>query len=335
MPELRKDPVTGEWVIIRTERPYRPEDFRPLVPPTRSPGPCVLCEGHEGETPPELLAYRDGGEDRPNGPGWLVRVVPSKFPTLRVEGDLERRGHGVYDLMNGVGAHELVIESPCHDDTTASLSAAALESVVHAFQERMLDLRRDDRFRSVIVFKPGRHVRVPAGLGHPYSQLLATPTTPPDLSQELRHARSYFEYRERCLFCDILQQEADEGRRLVVDTEHVVGLVPFAARTPFETWLLPRRHVAGYEHVSAPERRDFARAMKAVLDRVQALFGDVAVAFVLHSAPFGDADAPYFHWHLEMTPSVAVPGFFADGAGFPVNPVPPEDAADLLRGRDG
>lgn len=329
MPELRKDPVTGEWVIIRTERPHRPEDFRP-TPSPRSAEPCVLCAGREHETPPELLVYPDA-EERTRGAGWRVRVVPNKFPTLRVEGELERRGHGLYDLMNGVGAHELVIESPRHDDTLGTLSLPALEDVVHAYQQRMIDLRRDTRFRSVLVFKSAGGSTGPS-LDHSHSQLLAAPTVPPALGHELLHARSYFDYRERCLFCDILQQEADEGLRIVVESEHVVAIVPFAARTPFETWILPRRHLASYEHVSAPERRDLARVLKTVLQRVDAILADAPVGFVLHSAPFGEGDAPYFHWHIEITPSVAAPGFLSDGSGFPVNPLPPEDAARFLCG---
>jgi UDPglucose--hexose-1-phosphate uridylyltransferase len=329
MPELRKDPVTGQWVIIRTERPHRPEDFRSPAPTVATPAPCALCEGHEQATPPELLAYRASGEDRPNGPGWRVRVVPNKFPTLRVEGELERRGHGLYDLMNGVGAHELVVESPRHSDTLRMLSAAALEDVAHAYQERIVDLRRDTRFRSVLVFKPSR----PGGaLSHPHSQLLATPTVPADLRLELLNARSYVEYRERCLFCDILQQESDEEHRLVAESEHVVAIVPFAARTPFETWLLPRRHLASYEHVTAPERRDLARVLGTVLQRMHALVADAPVGFALHSAPFGEGDVSFFHWHWELTPAVAIPDFLPEGSGFPVNPLPPEDAARFLRG---
>lgn len=328
MPELRKDPVTGEWVIIRTERPHGPEDFRP-IPTSREPGPCALCEGHEHETPPELLAYR--GDGKPNAPGWLVRVVPNRFPTLRVEGQLERRGHGLYDVMNGVGAHEIVIEAAHHDDVLATLPAAALEHVVQAYQERMLDLRRDTRFKSVVVFKAVRGAPGPA-LGHSHSQLLATPTIAPDLGNELVHARSYFEYRERCLFCDILQQEADEGSRIVAEAEHVVALVPFAARTPFEVWLLPRRHVPAYEQIGPAERRDLARMLATVLQRVQSLLAAPPIGFVLHSAPFADHDQSFFHWHLEITPAVIVPGFHPEGSGFPVNPLLPEDAARFLRG---
>jgi UDPglucose--hexose-1-phosphate uridylyltransferase len=327
MPELRKDPVTGHWVIIRTERPHRPEEFRPPAPPIATAAPCALCEGHEQATPPELLAYRASGDGRANGPGWRVRVVPNKFPTLRVEGELERRGQGLYDLMNGVGAHELVVESPRHGDTLRVLAPAALEDVAHAFQERIIDLRRDTRFRSVVVFKPSR----PTALSHPHSQLLATPTVPADLRLELLSARSYVDYRERCLFCDMLQQECDDKTRVVAESEHVVALVPFAARTPFETWLLPRRHLASYEHVTAGERRDLARVLGTVLQRIHALVGDAPVGFVLHSAPFGEGDVSFFHWHLELVPSVAIPDFQPEGSGFSVNPLPPEDAARYLR----
>jgi UDPglucose--hexose-1-phosphate uridylyltransferase len=111
----------------------------------------------------------------------------------------------------------------------------------------------------------------------------------------------------------------------------MAALVPFAARTPFEVWIVPRRHLAEYEHVTATERRDFARVLKGVLLRIRALLADAPVGFVLHSAPFGEGDTPYFHWHLEVTPSVAVPELLADGSGFPVNPLPPEDAAQFLR----
>jgi len=328
MPELRKDPVTGRWVIIGTERPRRPEDFQPVLAP-RSVGPCVLCEGREAETPPELYAQR-ATDGRPNGPAWRVRVVPNKFPTLRVEGEIERRGHGVYDLMNGVGAHELVIESPRHDDTFASLPVSALEEILHSYQERMLDLRRDVRFRSIVVFKNAGTAPAVA-LDHPHTHVLATPAVPPDIAAELVQARNYFDYRDRCLFCDILQQETDEDSRVALALDQIVGLVPFAARSPFETWLLPRRHQAGFEHVTALERRDLARALKTLAQRIERLLPGAPIAFVLHSAPVGDEHAASYHWHVEVTPAAAVSGFQPDGSGFAVNPLPPEDAARFLR----
>src|SRR5262249_31555776 len=203
MPELRKDPLLGRWVIIGTERVRRPADFRVPRSPRRG-GPCALCAGHERETPPEVLVYRD----KPADDSWRVRVVPSKFPVLRVEGDLERRGHGLYDLMNGIGAHEVVIESPRHDDALARMPVAGVDDVVRAWRDRIVDLKRDQRFRAIMVFK-GHAAGDGAALEHPHSQLLATPIPPQGLNDELHHARAYHDYRERCLFCDIAHQEAE------------------------------------------------------------------------------------------------------------------------------
>jgi len=328
MPELRKDPLLGRWVVIGTERVRRPGDFSPARAP-RHGGPCVLCAGHERETPPELLAYHD----KPDDAGWRVRVVPSKFPSLRVEGDLERRGHGLYDLMNGIGAHEVVVESPRHDDALARLPLAAVEDVVRAWRDRIVDLKRDQRFRSIVVFKA--HA-LGEGLAseHPHSQLLATPIPSQAITDELHHARAYHDYRERCLFCDIVHQEAEERSRVVAEGESLVAFAPFAARFPFETWILPRRHAPAFEHSSAAELRDLARTLRVVLRKLERALGDPPFEFLLHSAPFAESESLWYHWHLEITPTLSSPGGPDDGSGFPVNPMPPEDAARFLRDTD-
>jgi UDPglucose--hexose-1-phosphate uridylyltransferase len=325
MPELRKDPLLGRWVIIGTERVRRPADFRSERPARRG-GPCMLCGGHERETPPEVLVYRD----KPDDGGWRVRVVPSRFPALRVEGDLERRGHGLYDLMNGIGAHEVVVESPRHDDALARLPVSAVEDVVRAWRDRIVDLKRDQRFRSIAVFK-AYGLAAEVALEHPHSEVLATPIPPQGLSDELHHARAYHDYRERCLFCDILHQEAEERARVVVETEHVLAFAPFAARFPFETWLLPRRHVPAFELSGAVELRELARALRAVLRKLERALGDPPFDLLLHSAPFAESDSPYYHWHLEITPRFGPPAGFDWSSGFQINPMPPEDAARFLR----
>ena len=263
-------------MIIGTERPRRPEDFQPVLAP-RSVGPCVLCEGREAETPPELYAQR-ATDGRPNGPAWRVRVVPNKFPTLRVEGEIERRGHGVYDLMNGVGAHELVIESPRHDDTFASLPVSALGDH-HSYQERMLDLRRDVRFRSIVVFKNVRNVAMVA-LDHPHART-AAPAVPPDVAAELPGAELL---RPRALPL-LRHPPAGDGRgqpgraRARPDRPRA-----FAARSPFGR-LLPAPS-GQFEHDGA-QRRDLARALR--LAQRQPPLPGAPMAFVLHSAPFGEA----------------------------------------------
>jgi len=326
MPELRKDPIIGRWVVIGTERPRRPSDFHTRRPSRRRGATCMFCAGHEAETPPEVLASRDG----PGSP-WRVRVVPNKFPALRIEGDLERRGHGLYDLMNGIGAHEVIVESPRHEDTLASLPVAAVEDVVRAWRDRIVDLKRDQRFRSIVIFK-AHGAAAGATILHAHSQLLATPTPPQRLADELHHARAYHDYRERCLFCDMVNQETEEQSRVVLETEHTIAFAPFAARFPFEVWVLPRRHVPAFESTGAVEQRDLARVLRGVLRRLDAALADPAYNVLLHTAPFADGESPFYHWHLEITPRLpAAAASFEWGSGFHVNPVPPEDAARFLR----
>jgi UDPglucose--hexose-1-phosphate uridylyltransferase len=328
MPELRKDPVVGRWVIIATERVRRPSDFAvPRYP--RKGGPCAFCAGHESETPPEILAYRDA-DGEPDGPGWRVRVVPNKFPALRIEGELERRGLGIYDLMNGVGAHEVIVESPDHERGLAALPASAVAEVLGAYRDRIEDLKRDDRFRSVLVFK-NHGVEAGASLEHPHSQLIATPVVPLVVADELLFARSYHGYRERCLFCDILTQEIQGRSRIVAEGQHVVAFAPFAARVPFETWIMPRRHAAAFEQSDAALLGDCAAVLRTVLRRLDRAVGDPPFNLLLHSAPFGASDNPSYHWHFEIMPKLTGIAGFELGSGFTINPVPPEDGARMLR----
>ncbi len=217
MPDLRKDPITGRWVIISTDRQKRPNDFRLESATILGREHCPFCPGHEAMTPPEVLSYRTDGS-APNTPGWNVRVVPNKFPALQVEGNLDRQGEGMFDRMNGIGAHEVIIETPDHDRPLAMMSEQEIERVFWACRERMLDLKRDFRLRYILIFK---NHGAPAGatLAHPHSQLIALPIVPELVREEIDGARQHFQFKERCVFCDIVHQElarrpaGDRGER--------------------------------------------------------------------------------------------------------------------------
>ena len=327
MPELRKDPTVGRWVAVETERVRRPADFvRPRAP--RRGGPCAFCAGNERETPPEILAYREPSGTQPGT--WRLRVVPSKFPALRVEGDLGRRGDGLYDLMNGRGAHEIVIESPDHDATLATLPRAAVEDVLRACRERIIDLRRDGRLRAALVVR-NHGLATSVDGEHPHSQVVATPVVPVAISDELQQARSYYNYRERCLFCDILQQELDQGARVVAASARMLAFAPFAARFPFETWLLPRQHGASFDGADMEVLRDFADVLRTVLRKLAHALGDPPYSLLLHTAPFSEGESPAYHWHAELVPMLTNLDGFSWSTGLHLNPMPPEDAARILR----
>jgi UDPglucose--hexose-1-phosphate uridylyltransferase len=328
VPELRKDPVVGRWVIISTERARRPSDFN-TEPVRARGGPCVFCAGHEDKTPPEIIAVRPP-DTRPNSAGWSLRVVPNKFPALRIEGDLEPSGEGLYDRMNGVGAHEVVIETPEHDGSLASMSADAVTEVLLAFRERMLDLKKDPRFEYILVFK-NHGEAAGASLEHPHSQLIATPIIPIMVSEELTGSKEYWERKERCVWCDVIRQDRRDRRRVVGDAGGFVALEPFAPRFPFETWILPVRHGSAFEESGVEELRGLAEMLGGFLRRMNHTLGMPPFNFMLHTAPLRDGPLEYFHWHLEIIPKLTRVAGYEWGSGFFINPVPPEDAADALR----
>jgi UDPglucose--hexose-1-phosphate uridylyltransferase len=328
VPELRKDPVVGRWVIISTERARRPTDFN-TEPVRPRGGPCVFCTGNEDKTPPEIVAIRPP-DTRRDTPGWSLRVVPNKFPALRIEGDLEPSGEGLYDRMNGVGAHEVVIETPDHYASLATLPSDAVADVFLTFRDRILDLKKDPRFEYVLVFK--NHGE-PAGasLEHPHSQLIATPIIPIMVSEELKGSQEYWERKERCVWCDIIRQERRDRRRVVAESGGFVALEPFAPRFPFETWILPVRHRSAFEESGVEELRGLADMVGTFMRRMNRALSSPPFNFMLHTAPLRDGALEHFHWHLEIIPKLTRVAGYEWGSGFFINPAPPEDAAEALR----
>jgi len=265
MPELRRDPVVGRWVIISTERARRPTDFGVRAPAWKG-GPCVFCGGQEAKTPDEVWALRPPGS-APNGPGWNARVIPNKFPALRIEGALEPSGEGLYDRMNGVGAHEIVIEAPDHDARIERLPPEHLAEVLRAFGERIVDLAKDPRLQYVMVFKNHGD---PAGasLEHTHSQLIATPIVPIMVEEELAGGLQHLRIKQRCIWCDVVRQERQWGGRVVVEDGGFIAFTPFASRMPFETWILPLEHRTAFEDTPPGDLLALARILGETLRRM-------------------------------------------------------------------
>jgi UDPglucose--hexose-1-phosphate uridylyltransferase len=329
MPELRRDPVTGRWVIISTDRQKRPNDFRIERATTIGREQCPFCPGREAMTPPEVLSYRQNG-GAPNTPGWDVRVVPNKFPALQVEGTLDREGEGMFDRMNGIGAHEVIIETPDHDRPFAAMSEPEIERVLSAYRERIVDLKRDFRLKHLLIFK-NHGGAAGATLDHPHSQLIALPIVPEFVREELDGARDHFALKERCVFCDIVHQEMRDGRRIVQENADIVALAPYAPRFAFETWLLPKAHGSRFEQTPRHVSESLARLLKSVLQRLDRALESPPWNLVLHTAPAADESGDAFHWHVEIMPRLTRVAGFEWGTGFYINPTAPEEAAKVLR----
>lgn len=323
MPELRKDPVLGRWVIISTERARRPSDFATTRESEPSdPGRCPFCPGNEHQTPPEIARReRDGN--------WTIRVVPNKFPAL-VPGAPERRGKGIYDRMNGVGAHEVIIESPDHAAELADLEIDRIADLMGVFRERATDLARDPNIRYVLVFK--NHGRsAGASLAHSHCQLIATPVVPVLVRNEIEGAGRYFEFRGRCIYCDIVKQELEEQTRVIAENGRFVSFEPFAPRFPFETWIVAREHRCGWDALDQEHQADLAELLRDALGRINRALARPDYNFLVHVAPTSGSGNERHHFHLELMPKLTQIAGFEVGSGFYINPVPPEDAARFLR----
>jgi len=328
VPELRRDPVIGRWVIISTERGKRPSDF------SKEPEPemgklCPFCPGNEDKTPPEILAYGNLGRQR-NKADWWLRVVPNKFPALQIEGSLNRKGDGMYDKMNGIGAHEVLIETPNHKQEMPDMPDNRIEDILWAYRDRIIDLRRDTRFEYILIFK-NKGAAAGASLSHPHSQLIATPMVPVRVRQEMLGGKQYYDYKERCVYCDMIEQELTSNERVVAENDHFVALEPFAPRFPFETWILPKNHDSHFEDLQKPEAFNLSRILKLVMTKIKIALDDPPFNYIIHNSPLKDQPLPYYHWHIEIMPKLSKIAGFEWGTGFYINPTPPEEAAQFLK----
>lgn len=335
-PEFRRDPVSGRWVIIAPGRQQRPHDIQVERAVSGGRDDCPFCPGYELMTPPEVLAYRPGG-GAANTPGWDLRVVPNKFPALVMEpgaramdGQTTARAFQASDRMHAIGAHEVIIETPDHDRRPAQMSEAEVERFLRASRARMLALTDDDRLKYILVFK-NHGAAAGATLAHPHAQIIGLPIVPIVVQQEIDGARAHFAAEGRCVFCEMIDQQRRDGRRVIQEDADVIAIAPYAPRFAFETWLLPKRHAARFEDASPDEDRSMARLLTMVLRRLNAVLDTPPFNLVLHTSPLSDDVAEVYHWHVEILPVLTREGGLEWGSGLHVNPTPPEDAARALR----
>lgn len=330
MTELRKDPIIGRWVIISTERSRRPSDFAIEDFSQVEGETCFFCEGNEAMTPPEVLSHRTDGTE-PNTPGWRIRVVPNKFPALRIENSLQKKTEGIYDTMRGTGAHEVIIEVPQHIDEVLSLEKEIVEEVILVYRKRMIDLMRDPRFQYVLIFK-NKGEAAGASLNHSHSQLIATPVVPKRVEEELEGSKKYFHSKGRCAFCDIIKQELSSGKRVLWEDESFVSLCPFASRFPYEMSILPKRHTSDFKEIKQAEVRGLALVLKRCIGSLNEILPGSPYNYFIHTSPSAHPDLDYYHWHLEIVPRLTRIAGFEWGTGFYINYLSPEQATRHLKG---
>lgn len=332
MSELRQDIATKRWVIVSKERAKRPHQFLKQMVVQEEPDhrdDCPFCEGNEGQTPPEVYALRNGSE--PNQPGWKVRVVPNKFAALSPSARWEVKHPEIFTTINGYGSHEVIIETPQHNQTLATLPQEQVQLVLQALLQRMRTLAQDNRIAFVQVFR-NHGAAAGTSLVHPHSQLIATPIVPTNIREEIEEARRFYDDRVTCVYCYMLEKELEREERVVWSTDHYVVLTPFASRFPFELMILPRRHSASFV---AEARGEDVALLADVLRRTLLLLyragNNPDYNAVLHTAPLRDSCMDYYHWHIEIVPRLTTPAGFELGSGIYITTAIPEETAAYLR----
>ena len=340
MSELRQNPLTKDWVIIAPNRSRRPGQFRHSEGEEKTgahleeeKAKCPFCPGNEELCQEPLLTYyqhvSQEGVQRP----WSLRVVPNKFPALGVGGETSRITHGTggfFIKMDGVGHHEVIVEHPDHLQTIATMSRGAVEDIISSYVERYQALIKSPNVQLVTIFR-NNGPRAGTSLRHPHSQIIASPIIPIQIRHVIREAVRYFDTMGRCIYCTMIEQEKTADERLISETEHFIAFAPFAARSPFETWILPKKHRASFAKISGMEKKDLAGMLLDILSRLYCGLDSPDYNYMVHSAPYHEDPADYYHWHLQILPRLSEVAGFELGSSIYLNTMSPEESARYLR----
>jgi UDPglucose--hexose-1-phosphate uridylyltransferase len=351
MNEMRRDPVTRKWVIIDKSKP--PEKMVTVLKQAvdreskkKKQAPCDFCPGNEGKTQSSILEVIQGEfRYRVQDPNWQIRVIPNRNPVFQIEGSLNRRLVSGYDVMDALGAHEVIIEHREHKDWD-EFTTDEITLILSTYQERMIDLSKDDRFGHLFLFK-NYGPNSSAGIAHPHSTLIASPSVPERIRRELHYTRRHYQMKERCLFCDIVSEALRANNPvggLIREYDHFVSLSPFFASHPFETWLLPRKHSSNFRNMDKGLVPELAQVVQENLSVVKQVVGPLSYSLLLFTRPnkvWGEERDYWttidddYHWHFKFIPRFprqqGLHRSFSAGSGYMINQIPPETAAKILR----
>ena len=335
MPEMRRDPITKNWVVIASERAKRiaPPIYRAVaeIEKIEYEKNCFFCSGNEHTTPPETLSYRQENTVS-DSPGWEVRVVPNKFAALNLEHDfhiIQENSLKVFSWAAGVS--EVVIETNRHLQNLALCSTNQVANVLRAYRDRYLAISKENSIKYILIFRNNRK-EAGATIEHPHSQIIATPIIPLKLSEEFSGAYDYYESTGRCVFCDIVKMETKDRQRIICENELFVSFTPYSSRVPYECWIMPKYHTAGFQDLDEIKIAYLSEIWKATLYKLYAGLDNPPYNYYIHTSPVKKNMDKYFHWHMELLPKLNTPAGFELGTGMYINIAIPEESAEYLRG---
>lgn len=331
MSEIRQDKTTGQWVIFATARSQRPHQLQERTEKEnespRYDETCPFCTGNERMLAPIILELPSKEEA-----GWQTRVVPNKFPALMPDGNTDRICEGIYVAMSGYGRHEVIIESPYHNGQIATMQVDGVCTIIETYHRRFNELMRVHKNMMIIIFR-NHGIHAGASLIHPHSQIIVTGMVPNYIRWREQEAQRYFDVWGRCVYCDILEFEMQDRRRVVFENSSFIAVVPYAAEVPFEVWILPKQHQASFGEISDEAKLDLAASLHAILCKLHLRLNNPDYNYVIATSPQYKADEPQLHWHLQIRPRLTTRAGFEIGSGVSINPSLPEADADFLNGR--
>jgi len=337
--ELRRDYLLDRWVVIATERGRRPTDFMKKDKPQGETGVCPLCPDNEHMTPPAVLVYIEKNghiekakdDDGFRHKNWIIRCIPNLYPAFTPLSPTEEFSKEIMkdkNLVPSVGHHEVLVESPLHDEHPAEARITQLVHVVNAYIDRLRELSAKPYVRYVSIFR-NHGLEAGASLSHTHSQIIATPLIPKILKEELKAAKKFWKENDKCIFCEIIEKER-ETPRFIIENSDFITFAPYASINPVEFWILPKKHEASPINLSKINMENFAQMLRTCFNGLKNLLNDPPYNFGFHLAPEKNANS-YYHWHLEVYPKLSTWAGFEKSTGVYINTVSPETAAETLR----
>lgn len=333
MPEFRKDIITGDWVIIATDRAKRPGDFRKSTKKVADPKKyCPFDSGKEELTPPEILRVDKNGNIVTKDHDWHIRVVPNKFPALLDQATTKKDLEGIYSKMDSFGRHEVVINTPEHITKLSRLSIHDIRLILKVYRLRIQMLKEDPKIKSIIIML-NQGMEAGASLEHSHSQIFGLPIVPHKLKRELDGTKKYYKKNHRCALCYMVEHEKEIAKRTVFENKDFLILEPYASKGPFETWIIPKKHETNFENISDAEIESFAHCLKIILGFFDQELEDPSFNYYIHTGPINKNSHGYYHWHLEFIPKLSIKAGFEIATGIHISITSPEAAADFFRDR--
>jgi UDPglucose--hexose-1-phosphate uridylyltransferase len=329
MPEFRQNIATKEWVIIAPERAKRPEDFKKKKVAKEFPEydkNCPFCIGNEDKTPPSVYSIKKNGK-------WNLRVVPNKFAALKSDLSPKRKKEGKskrYLTIDGFGLAEVVIETSVHNKTIATMNYSEVRNVIKAYKQRYIEISKNEDIRLITIFR-NHGAMAGTSLEHPHSQIIATPVVPPHVRDQIFQARIACDTFGTCIYCDMIKQELSEKKRIIIETDHFVAFSPYAARSPFETRIIPKRHDCSFDAITEKEIDDFSKVLRNILRKIYLTLDNPDYNYIIRSSPTDERNTKHYHWYAVIIPKLTTPAGFEIGTGIYINVIPPEESARFLR----